>query len=168
MSACKSCKTAATMEWRKNNATKWNIYVKDYSKTEKAAARIAEYRKTERAKELARAADAKRNEQKKQWRELNREVCQLYSRNKHAKRRAAIDATVEKITAEQWRGIVSQYKGLCYYCGKKAKMTIEHLVPLSKGGDHSVANIVPACLSCNCKKHANDNYTFAKRFGKLF
>ncbi len=45
--------------------------------------------------------------------------------------------------------------GLCYFCGKKTPfkdITMDHLVPLSRGGRSTKANIVPCCKDCNSKK----------------
>jgi len=52
---------------------------------------------------------------------------------------------------------------VCRYCGKlcrfpfvhgdKRSATLDHVVPIAKGGDHSLDNLVTACLSCNSKKH---------------
>lgn len=51
--------------------------------------------------------------------------------------------------------------GVCYYCGKKLYLkkkgsrevvTIDHYVPLSKGGFDDVSNRVPACKKCNNAK----------------
>ncbi|CAO0836155.1 Bacteriophage protein OS=Streptomyces microflavus OX=1919 GN=Smic_81110 PE=4 SV=1 [Streptomyces microflavus] len=36
----------------------------------------------------------------------------------------------------------------CAFCGGPYD-DIEHLVPLSKGGEHSLDNIVPSCRDCN-------------------
>lgn len=33
-------------------------------------------------------------------------------------------------------------------------MTADHVKPLAKGGPHILANIRPACVSCNSRKHA--------------
>jgi 5-methylcytosine-specific restriction endonuclease McrA len=44
----------------------------------------------------------------------------------------------------------------CHYCGVWLELrfrTIDHVVPLSKGGRHNMDNIVVACKPCNCKKH---------------
>jgi len=46
-------------------------------------------------------------------------------------------------------------KGVCYYCGKKVdpkNITMDHVVPLSRGGKSKKGNIVPACKECNNKK----------------
>lgn len=45
--------------------------------------------------------------------------------------------------------------GICYYCGRKFKpseLTMDHLVPLGRGGRSTKGNVVPACKECNTKK----------------
>ena len=52
-----------------------------------------------------------------------------------------------------WRKRVAE--GRCYYCGKVFKpeeLTLDHLVPLSRGGASEKINCVPACKECNNKK----------------
>lgn len=39
----------------------------------------------------------------------------------------------------------------CYYCGSPAN-TVDHLVPLSKGGTHEEHNLVACCTRCNSSK----------------
>ena len=46
-------------------------------------------------------------------------------------------------------------KGVCHYCNSKvdkAFLTMDHVVPLSRGGKSRKGNIVPACKECNNKK----------------
>jgi 5-methylcytosine-specific restriction protein A len=46
-------------------------------------------------------------------------------------------------------------EGKCHYCGRevgKAELTMDHIVPLSRGGKSKKGNIVPACKECNNKK----------------
>lgn len=46
-------------------------------------------------------------------------------------------------------------KGLCYYCGKAVypvELTMDHIVPLIRGGRSSRGNVAPACKTCNSKK----------------
>ena len=40
----------------------------------------------------------------------------------------------------------------CVYCGNEQDLTLDHYVPLQKGGDHSDDNLVTACRVCNAKK----------------
>jgi 5-methylcytosine-specific restriction protein A len=45
--------------------------------------------------------------------------------------------------------------GLCYYCSRKMAyrdLTMDHLVPLARGGRSTKNNLVPACKDCNNKK----------------
>ena len=46
-------------------------------------------------------------------------------------------------------------KGVCHYCQNRVgreHLTMDHVVPLSRGGKSSKGNIVPACKTCNNKK----------------
>lgn len=70
------------------------------------------------------------------------------------------DAFVEHVSRD---GVMSRDKWICHLCGlripKSAKWpdrmfgTLDHVIPLSKGGKHSYANIKAAHLSCNCSKN---------------
>jgi len=40
----------------------------------------------------------------------------------------------------------------CQYCGCREHLTIDHLIPVSKGGGWSWNNLVTACAKCNSKK----------------
>lgn len=45
--------------------------------------------------------------------------------------------------------------GLCHYCQstfKATELTMDHLIPIVRGGKSSRGNIVPACKPCNNKK----------------
>ncbi len=46
-------------------------------------------------------------------------------------------------------------RGVCHYCGQKfspAQLTMDHIVPLVRGGKTTRGNVVPACKECNSKK----------------
>ncbi len=46
-------------------------------------------------------------------------------------------------------------KGICYYCKREVgrkRLTMDHVVPLSRGGKTKKGNIVAACKECNNKK----------------
>ena len=44
---------------------------------------------------------------------------------------------------------------MCVYCRNNAANSLDHFVPIAKGGEHDFANIVPACKQCNCNKREN-------------
>ncbi len=46
-------------------------------------------------------------------------------------------------------------KGVCHYCNKPtptAQLTMDHIVPISRGGKTTKGNVVTACKDCNNKK----------------
>jgi 5-methylcytosine-specific restriction protein A len=46
-------------------------------------------------------------------------------------------------------------KGTCHYCQLqvgRGQLTMDHIVPLSRGGKSKKGNIVPACKECNNRK----------------
>ena len=54
--------------------------------------------------------------------------------------------------------ILSEYGRVCHICGDdipigKRQLAFDHVVPISRGGAHSYANIRPSHFSCNAKKH---------------
>ena len=40
----------------------------------------------------------------------------------------------------------------CLYCGSTKNLTLDHMIPKSRGGDSSWTNLVTACMRCNTKK----------------
>jgi 5-methylcytosine-specific restriction endonuclease McrA len=65
------------------------------------------------------------------------------------------NAAICDFTVAQWKALQEHFDHRCAYCGRRAKgkLTQDHITPLSQGGNHTLSNIVPACSSCNSKKH---------------
>lgn len=45
--------------------------------------------------------------------------------------------------------------GVCHYCGKKVgaeNLTMDHVIPVARGGKSVKSNVVPACHACNQSK----------------
>jgi len=45
--------------------------------------------------------------------------------------------------------------GICHYCGQKLpreELTMDHIVPVSRGGTSTKGNVVPCCKQCNSDK----------------
>lgn len=105
------------------------IYYKN--NREKLAKQKKEYRKTDRWKKLKRFSNEKRRTNK----------LKLES----------------NFTKQQWKNCIKHFNNSCCYCGNKVEIfSMDHFIPLSKGGEWTVNNIVPACMSCNSSKRAND------------
>ena len=54
-----------------------------------------------------------------------------------------------------WRAQVA--RGVCHYCGKTVppdQLTMDHVVPLARGGRSTRGNVVPCCRECNQAKGA--------------
>lgn len=97
----------------------------------------------------------KRRAAAKKWEEANKERSNFLHNRKSTKRRTLLDLTVNTLSFEQWNNIKAAYRNRCAYCGKRfQRLTKDHVIPISKGGEHTPENIVPACKSCNSKKGA--------------
>ena len=66
------------------------------------------------------------------------------------RRKARKKELLSNLTVKQWLEIKLYFNNKCCYCGRELSLTQEHLIPLSKGGEYTVNNIIPACRSCNC------------------
>ena len=52
-----------------------------------------------------------------------------------------------------WKNRIA--KGICHYCGESItpkELTLDHVVPLARGGRTTKGNCVPACKDCNNQK----------------
>lgn len=78
----------------------------------------------------------------------------LYAKNKSHNRRLVTDAG--DVSIGQWQEALEFFDYRCAYCSAEAELTLDHVVAISKGGQHNILNIVPACKHCNSSKGAND------------
>jgi predicted nucleic acid-binding Zn ribbon protein len=53
-----------------------------------------------------------------------------------------------------WIRLMRRYDGLCAYCQNAPGVEVDHVIPVSRGGRHTLGNVLPACPSCNRRKHA--------------
>lgn len=53
------------------------------------------------------------------------------------------------------RKILINENSKCNYCGTNEKLTIDHIIPISKGGKNEKENVQILCSICNNKKRAN-------------
>jgi len=65
-----------------------------------------------------------------------------------------------RFTAAEWRELLVAWHGLCAYCSVGGKMTVDHRVPLSRGGTNDISNVLPACMACNTAKHTKTESEF--------
>jgi len=63
------------------------------------------------------------------------------------------DKARELRNGQWWKNRLA--KGICHYCGgafPSADLTMDHIVPLVRGGRSVRGNVVPACKECNNRK----------------
>ena len=89
-------------------------------------------------------------------------------KNGKHRRRARLAGLVAKATSAEVRELKKSAKGRCFYCCAKVKMlTLDHIVPIAKGGGHSLDNIVFACHACNSEKRDLPPNEYAQKHGLL-
>lgn len=95
-----------------------------------------------------RSTQPRRSEYSRQWCRDNP------ASTKVSRARRRVRESTGTITERDWSRLVARYESRCAYCGKKCKVTLDHVVPLSRGGANTIGNALPACKSCNSSKHS--------------
>lgn len=124
--------------------------------------KVAEYGRKYRAANREKTNDAARKSKRK-FRTENLEKAREYNRNWSRKYRAANPAKIAEYRharrsktpySPELEALMAELrKRPCTYCGSTDKITIDHVVPLARGGKHEVDNLAPACGSCNSSKN---------------
>lgn len=86
-----------------------------------------------------------------QWKKLHREQCTEAANRYRARLLGAYREPIDRTA------IFDRDNGTCYLCGKQPKgwhRTLDHVIPLSRGGSHTPGNLRVACRSCNASKNA--------------
>jgi 5-methylcytosine-specific restriction endonuclease McrA len=99
------------------------------------------------------------SEDRARYRKQNKKWCinhPKYHNMVWQKRRAKKLSLPYTLTSKQWQQIKEYFNNKCAYCGKELPLSKEHFIPLSKGGEYTINNIIPVCLSCNSSKQDKD------------
>jgi 5-methylcytosine-specific restriction endonuclease McrA len=82
----------------------------------------------------------------------------------YARRRKRRMARVEHdLTDEQWAALMDAWGGCAYCGGDGAALQKDTMLPISRGGRYTLANVVPACGSCNASKCNTEVTTWLRR-----
>lgn len=63
---------------------------------------------------------------------------------------------ISTLKPSEWLKVCELFNLQCAYCGSSSKLTMDHIIPVSKKGGTEVGNVIPACHSCNSSKGARD------------
>lgn len=156
--ANKEQKAACNKAWYETNREKILAQKKVYNAAnrESIAARMKVYNEVNRDERLA---------QKKVYYEANREQMKVYNAahpNEHLARVHKHRAQKLGVKIGDTKSILAWLKSwktpalvACHYCkslSSGTEMTIDHVIPMSAGGPHDLANLVVCCQSCNSSK----------------
>lgn len=120
-------------------------------KPPKTATELREQRRRVREKERQRVRRWKtRNPNApREWQARNRERLAVYTARRRARKFAALG---QGVRLQDWLQVLAEANGRCAYCASIAKLTMDHVDPLARGGAHDPENVVAACRSCNSSK----------------
>lgn len=93
----------------------------------------------------------KETERMRKWRADNLSTDRKRNRIRQQNRRARKRKNGGIVTIEEWKALCNHYGNVCLACGKP-EVTIDHVIPVSRGGMNDISNIQPLCKSCNTTK----------------
>ena len=104
----------------------------------------------------------KRREYYAKWRKANPDKVRANNHRRRA-RKAEAEGT---FTADQWKERLAYHGYKCIYCGVEKQdtpqkyLTMEHLIPLCRGGSNWPSNLAPSCTSCNSRKNTKTHFEY--------
>jgi 5-methylcytosine-specific restriction endonuclease McrA len=133
-------------EWKQQRSD----YYRVYNKRPDQRRRATDYERT------------RRQEKQRTDPQYHAHLMDLAKRGWH-KRRALLAQSGGSYTRAEWDWLCALYDHRCVRCGADGPLSVDHVVPLSKGGGNGIDNLQPLCRSCNSRKHtdATDYRPFA-------
>lgn len=80
-----------------------------------------------------------------------------YYNHREAIRRALKSKATGSFTFSEWVNLKTELGSKCLACGVSEPdiaLSIDHIIPISKGGSNNIDNIQPLCKPCNSRKNA--------------
>jgi 5-methylcytosine-specific restriction endonuclease McrA len=125
-----------------------------HSRRSDSKAKRAAYKRTQKARMLAKrykqSDKGKASDRRFQLSQRYRDQQRIYQHKRRATRRAAQHV---KYSMEEQKRRFAEFDNACAYCESTNDVTIDHFIPLVRGGCDCLSNIVPACRRCNCSKN---------------
>ena len=136
---CKQCERLASKDWKQNNKQRTWANAQRWRSENKVA-----WSKIQQKSYIQNKA--KRQQAMSDYRNENPDKLRMYANNRRALELAAKSFL---ITDKDLSRLLAQP---CAYCKLKPSEHIDHIIPLSRGGDNSLGNLTGACASCNLSK----------------
>jgi 5-methylcytosine-specific restriction endonuclease McrA len=157
-SVCKSCNTKQACSYAKLNKDKITTYQKEYKSKNKLKINNQIKAIKERNKEYYDMV-------KNIWKENNKKKLTIYNQNRKAKKRNQTGKISPFISIK----LLSLQKNKCANCNKDLidSYHIDHITPLSLGGEHDDKNLELLCPKCNLRKSNKDPVAWANENGRL-
>jgi len=148
-------------EWHILNREKVIIRCKKWYEENKNT-RVKEYKLKNREKIL---------QQKRESYERCKETYKKYWQTPKAKHNAkiqkyknrAILSILEHHSDKEWLELLKKNKGKCVDCKTTENIEKDHIIPLSRGGNDLISNILPRCRRCNSKKGNRTPYLYPQK-----
>ena len=154
---CNPCRILAERAWRAETRRQWK-------------ANDPEAYKAETKRYLTKAkADGRKADQDRRWKQANPEKVKA----KKLRHQGRIKAQqIDDIPQNALVLLVQQQGGRCIGCSRKFGTSLpptrDHIIPLSEGGVHSMANLQAMCASCNSSKGAKSEADWRReKLGQL-
>jgi len=101
------------------------------------------------------------------WQRAHPDRCVARQRNRRNRVRSNTPPALSDVTPVSWQNLIDAFGGRCFYCGGEGRLEMDHVIPVSRGGRHVLANLVPACGTCNKRKHNAQPLAFLVRQVRL-
>lgn len=144
---CKGCACQKSREWGEKNKELKRTKQREYYRLKHPDQRPSAEERLQRLREH-------RNAYMKRWRIVNRGTEKYKALNRAKSRRYwnRKRALVGDYSHAEWQALCAKYNFRCACCGEQKPLTVDHVVPLSKGGANLIENLQPLCQSCNSRK----------------
>ena len=170
LNMCKSCKSAYDKKRREEKREDINKKAKEAYKANiekrREMNRNSYYKHVEKRKEAAKEYRENNKEKYKKYfsqhhQDKKEDETYIMKRKlrKHEHRQKQFNTADGTITVEELKNLKLRQNDQCGYCGTilsqlpETNVHLDHIVPLSLGGAHTISNVVFACSACNLSKN---------------
>jgi 5-methylcytosine-specific restriction endonuclease McrA len=147
---CKECGNANSAKWREANP---DYQQRHYlANREAVLARQKAYRDNNLEQCRAKARNYRRQNKQKNAVYFSEYIKKHPEKNRAKRQRRRALELAASVYLVSRKEITKLYASNCFYCGGAGRIELDHVVPLAQGGQHSIGNLVPACMACNRSK----------------